>query len=255
MDDDLIFLHGSATPRCNTRVDKHFDGYYTMQYMDRGAIDLSHDDRAWRLEGAWCWTAFPGPRIRFAPAVGTGNWSHRYVAFRGARVGRWIADRLYHREPQAAPDGTTPLFDALLEQSTRGGKWGTLRATNLLEQLLLRLAEARQQPASREPWLETLLARLDRAGEFVPDYEALAGEAGLSLSTLRRKFRAATGTPLHGYVQQCRLAKARHLLGETDWPIKQIAERLGYQDVYFFSRQFRALSGVPPAAFRKSRQG
>jgi len=43
-------------------------------------------------------------------------------------------------------------------------------------------------------------------------------------------------------------------LGETNLPIKEIAERLGYNDVYFFSRQFRKQMGVPPAAYRKSRQ-
>jgi len=51
------------------------------------------------------------------------------------------------------------------------------------------------------------------------------------------------------------VAKARQMLGETELPLKTIADRLGYRDVYFFSRQFRKLSGVPPAAYRRSRQG
>jgi len=47
---DLIFLHGRATPRCDTFVNKYFEGYYTLQYMDRGAVDLWYDDRAYHLE-------------------------------------------------------------------------------------------------------------------------------------------------------------------------------------------------------------
>ncbi len=255
MTDDLVFLHGRATPQCDSRVDKHFEGYHTLQYMDRGAVSLSFGERSFRLEGPWFWPAFPGPRIRFAPAAGTSHWSHRYVAFRGAAVGRWIASKLFPTEPQVALAGSTASFDELLEQTARGGKWGTLRAINLLEQMLIRLAEARQQPSPREAWLDRVMRRIERQAEFTPDYAALAAEADMSLSTLRRRFRAATGLPLHGFAQQCRIARARQLLGDTELPIKQVAERLGYNDVYFFSRQFREASGVPPAAFRRSRQG
>jgi AraC-like DNA-binding protein len=57
------------------------------------------------------------------------------------------------------------------------------------------------------------------------------------------------------YVLQCRANAARQLLTETDLPVKLIARQLGYQDVFFFTRQFRKFTGVPPALYRKSRQG
>jgi transcriptional regulator GlxA family with amidase domain len=53
---------------------------------------------------------------------------------------------------------------------------------------------------------------------------------------------------------QSRIAAARHLLSDTDLPIKQIAARLGYSNVYFFSRQFTAMAGVSPGIYRTSRQ-
>jgi len=59
----------------------------------------------------------------------------------------------------------------------------------------------------------------------------------------------------HAYLLQCRATSARRLLGETDLPIKSIAQQLGYRDVYFFSRQFRQMTGVPPAVYRHSRHG
>jgi len=76
----------------------------------------------------------------------------------------------------------------------------------------------------------------------------------MGLSTLRRRFRQTTGTSIHAYALQCRIAAAREMLGSTDLAIKEVASRLGYTDVYFFTRQFRQLSGVPPAAYRRSRQ-
>ena len=35
----------------------------------------------------------------------------------------------------------------------------------------------------------------------------------------------------------------------------KIAEALGYEDEFYFNRQFAAAVGVPPATFRRSRQG
>jgi transcriptional regulator GlxA family with amidase domain len=87
------------------------------------------------------------------------------------------------------------------------------------------------------------------------DYAGIARKLGMAESTLRRRFREATGVPPHEYVLQARVNEARRLLGETDHPIKRVAQQLGYRDVYFFSRQFRQFAGVPPALYRKSRQG
>lgn len=260
MSADLVFLHSGHSPRCIARVDKRFDGYYTLQFMARGGLELFYDDARQELSGAWFWTAYPGPHIRFHPGAGQRQWEHRYVAFKGPRVNRWIADGLYFEGAQPAPlrDGNETyrvLFDELLAQVRRHDRWGTARATNLLERILLELAEARAQPANREAWLEPVLERLTDPTGFDGDYEALAKDCGFSLSTLRRRFRDATGTALHRYALQCRIGEACSLLGETDLPLKQIAEKLGYSDVFFFTRQFRKVMGVPPGAYRTSAQG
>jgi AraC-like DNA-binding protein len=76
---------------------------------------------------------------------------------------------------------------------------------------------------------------------------------GLSLTALRRRFKEATGMPLHTWVLQHRVAQARTLLSESDLPLKAIALQLGYNNVYFFARQFKQMTGVAPGHYRKSR--
>ena len=44
------------------------------------------------------------------------------------------------------------------------------------------------------------------------------------------------------------------MLGETDWPLKAVAEKLGYNDVVFFAAQFKSIAGVAPGEYLKSRQ-
>jgi transcriptional regulator GlxA family with amidase domain len=171
-------------------------------------------------------------------------------------VQRWIAEGLLLTQPQPIPQKRdfTVIFDELLEHAMRTDRWGNLRAINLLERVLIELAELRAQSPVQAQWLEQLIAELDASETFLPDYQRLAKKLNMSLSTLRRRFKQETGQPLHDFLLHRRLARARALLDETDLPIKKIAEQLGYSDVYFFTRQFHRFLGLPPATFRKIRQ-
>ena len=262
---DLLFLHCGSYPNCAARVEKQFDSYYTLQFLEQGggAVDVWYDNNRSTLDsksGAWFWPAFPGPHIRFHAAEGCPSWRHRYAAFQGPRVARWMAEGIWPTTPQQMPPGDYgERFDALLFllKGATPDPWRSARAANLLEAFLLELAEARATDTagvSESPsWLTAVLAALTTESSL--DYARLAAEMGMAVSTLRRRFRAVTGIPLHEFVLSQRLAKARALLGETDLPIKSVAEKLGYQDVYFFTRQFRLRTGVTPAAYRRSRQG
>jgi AraC-like DNA-binding protein len=261
----LTFLYGESVPRCTHRIDKHFEGYSTLQFMSGGgSVELAVDEREWRLEGRWFWSAYPGPRVRFHVAPGSKAWQHRYIAFRGTLVGRWMDEGLFPIDPQLAPPGRNfgEAFDGLLTHALSGERWNQRRAVHLLEGMLIDLAEDRANVERRPAWLKTVMNRLrdlaarSAGNDTAPlDYDALAAEVDMAGSTLRRRFREATGLAPHQFVLQHRVAEARQMLGETDVPIKSIARQLGYRDVYFFSRQFRQLAGVPPALYRKSRQG
>ena len=257
---ELIFLFGERVPACTHRIDKRFDGYSTLQYMAGGAVDLSVNGRRQQMRGRWFWSAYPGPRIAFGPADGCPAWSHRYLAFAGPLLWRWERDGLFPVPPRPAPGKADHgrRFDELLSLSKLTDRRGHLRAVNALERLLLDLADAPAPDAPPAPWVDAAVAQItawSRDAAAAPDYAALADRLGTSLTTLRRRFAAATGTSLHTYLLQCRAAAAGELLGGTDLPIKAIADRLGYRDVYFFSRQFRQMVGVPPAAYRRTRQG
>ena len=104
-------------------------------------------------------------------------------------------------------------------------------------------------------WLEDLRQAMCDDPCIEPDYAALAARAGISPSTLRRRFRQATGLTPHRYLIAQRCAAARRLLQETDWPLHRIAEELAYRDVYFFSRQFHQVTGLTPGRFRERRSG
>lgn len=86
------------------------------------------------------------------------------------------------------------------------------------------------------------------------EIEELAEMAHLSVPRFRAVFRRVTGLPPHQYIQRLRFELAKGLLERGDEPVKVIAERVGYEDPYLFSRLFTRHVGITPTAYRhKSR--
>lgn len=79
----------------------------------------------------------------------------------------------------------------------------------------------------------------------------LAKEAGYSRSHFSRLFERLTGQTPERYAVHVRLSRASQLLTTTTLPVGEIAERLGYQDIYFFSQQFKKFKGMSPLAWRR----
>lgn len=259
MREDLVILAASNNPVCRQILDKHLVGYATIQFMARGGCQVAYDETWHSLEGAWFFPAHPGPRIRFRPHPGHDCWHHRHIGFGGTLWLRWRNAGIWLETPQPAPRGPDweTFFDEMIGLAARPGELARLRTVNMIESLLLQLADSRSSPEAAPQWLQQTWAHLDFEEDAqwpaAPDYAALARRAGWSEASLRRHFRAHTGTSPHAVFLSNRAAAARRLLGETDVPIKEIATRLGFANVHFFARQFREMTGTTPAAFRRSR--
>jgi AraC-like DNA-binding protein len=251
----IQFLFGQFVPQCNHRIDKYFEDYYVLQFMDGGEVDLRIDSQIFHLTGRWFWSSFPGPKISFHASGDGKTWVHRYLAFRGPAVKQWISEGLFPIFPQQpAPTADyADRFDELLELSRRGDRWGVSRAVLMMETILTELAEARATARAVPSWLEGGLASITALGAEV-DYEKLAKEAGMSTRSFRRRFAEAMGSSPQSYAIACRIGHARQLLGATDLPIKTISQQLGYSDIFFFTRQFKRFAGISPAAYRKTKE-
>jgi AraC-like DNA-binding protein len=261
----IEILFGQRVPRCTHHVDKVYDGYYTLQLADAGRVRLKvgRDDHS--LKAPLIWSCYPGPRITFHPADGTAHWSHRFIAFRGPGVAQWVSDGIFPIQPQH-PRGATRAaracamntlldeFDQMLAASRRADRLGQRIAVHLLEGLLLRIADNHRRTTDQPTWLAKAVELLG-SEDGGQDVASVADQLDMPPSTLRRKFRQLSGMSPRQYLVASRVATAKALLLDTELPIKTIAARAGYRDVFFFSRQFRQQTGQPPAAYRKNREG
>ncbi|MDU0202286.1 MULTISPECIES: response regulator transcription factor [Paenibacillus] len=74
----------------------------------------------------------------------------------------------------------------------------------------------------------------------------------LNPSYLSQLFKQQTGGKFVDYVILMRMEEAKRLLIKTALRVSEIAERLGYGDIAYFSNTFKKLTGSTPLEYRKS---
>lgn len=122
--------------------------------------------------------------------------------------------------------------------------------------LLSVLATARYGTfAARNDPIASAVAHLQRHYSEKVTVNDLAARAGLSPSHFSALFRKATGCGPREYQTRLRMLKCRQLLDTTDLPVSAIARQVGYEDPFYFSRQFRAVHGVTASEHRARAKG
>ena len=95
-----------------------------------------------------------------------------------------------------------------------------------------------------ESWLAQHFRELDAIARVV----ALAR---VPERTLKRRFKAATGSTLIEYLQNLRIEEAKRLLESGPMAVDEISAAVGYADASFFRRLFKRLTGLSPRQYRR----
>ena len=146
----------------------------------------------------------------------------------------------------------------LLAREVGGRGAGSRTAVARLIDLLLIVAIRAWQPEApswlaglHDPVVARALALLhERPGEAWT-LEKLAREVGLSRSALAERFTHFVGEPPVQYLTRWRMQVAARLLADGHAKVATIALQVGYDSEAAFSRAFKKLAGVPPAAWRR----
>lgn len=144
------------------------------------------------------------------------------------------------------------LADRSMACYGRGDALGKEQARQCVQLMLLHLLEEATLPRLSE--VDARVLATVQSIEHDPGatwyLNDLAKNACLSRAQFTRRFAALTGKSPIQFVIHTRLERARQLIAETDMKLGQVADALGYPDVYFFSRQFTRYFGHPPSGAR-----
>lgn len=74
---------------------------------------------------------------------------------------------------------------------------------------------------------------------------------GTNRSSLCKDFKKRTGKSLNGYVIEKKLCEAQRLLKDTDDTITEIADRLNFTSIHYFTAFFKKETGLSPTEYRE----
>ncbi|SKC85479.1 hybrid sensor histidine kinase/response regulator transcription factor [Ohtaekwangia koreensis] len=113
-------------------------------------------------------------------------------------------------------------------------------------------------PTASTPSLnETFLKKAVEAVETNiddPDYnvEKFCRDLGMSQTNLYRKLQSLLGISGNQFIKDIRMKRALQLLSQGQYPVHEIAGKVGFADAKYFSKSFKKQFGVLPSAYSLS---
>lgn len=169
----------------------------------------------------------------------------------------WFVVRGHTMPPLSPLPLTLGLLDRELGDEALGATSATHGLLDALFAFALREIAARENPGM-PGWPQAIADRPIRQvlglmhGNLGHGWtlDELGREVGLSRSALAERFRSAMGdTPLN-HLRTLRMQKAMQLLADTRQTLEQVAQAVGYQDAFGFSKVFKRTTGQSPRQFR-----
>ncbi len=74
----------------------------------------------------------------------------------------------------------------------------------------------------------------------------------LSESSLQKLFQNKVGMGAMQYFQRLKIDRAKELIREKQLNFSEISDRLGFSSIHYFSRRFKAISGMTPSEYAAS---
>lgn len=181
---------------------------------------------------------------------------HLFIAFTGKK-----AAALFERSTLLANGvieiANLPDIDFLMQTIIKKGLAGSTYSNDLcnhyLHLLLLELSEQapliHETSASMNTFLECKRF-IEENYSWLLSAKVVADECNISLRHLTRIFKQYGEQPPHEYITRLKMNKARVLLASSNDSVKSIASKIGYEDPYHFSRNFKKYYLVSPKQFR-----
>lgn len=181
-------------------------------------------------------------------------WCHFHASFDGRDIYRNLGLPLTVRTENIELVGT--LFDKMIEELKRDGLTSRLRVKAAILELISSYLEAippivgKAYPSQEMQKIDTILKYIDDHLADNITVEDLARQVYLHPNYFIVFFKAMMGHSPIQYVNLQRMETAKSLLLLPECNVSDVAARVGMQ-IYYFSRMFKAHTGLAPSRYRK----
>ena len=190
----------------------------------------------------------PAPRFFSSEAVAVADFDwiegNTLLVPNATQLGEWL-EELIQAWNSGAPVDAVICQGLLLRLLAALPRWPGTRIAN-------QTAEPTGSWTDQMRFEEAVRAIESRYRDFTLKASDVAEACSMSVSSLYKLFARHVGvTPKH-FIQKYRCDRARERISHSLTPLSQIAEEVGYPDLYAFSRVFKRITGRPPSTCRDS---
>ncbi|MBI2513152.1 MAG: helix-turn-helix transcriptional regulator [Opitutae bacterium] len=205
---------------------------------------------------------FPEIAHAYGPVAG-GEWTQVYFVFDGPQFQLWRGQGLLAPERPVlrlgSPDYWRRRLHEVVKSEPLHRAGAPLRAMGRFLQVVLEMvavdAENVRQ-AGRDAWLEKSLRLLGERGPAGwPAPQDVAQQVGLSYENFRKRFTQLTNESPGRFQKRRRLEWACAAIYHGELSLKEIADALGFCDVFHFSKAFKQEIGYTPSDYRQRVRG
>lgn len=254
--------------------------FWEILYVDKGEVEVMADDVGYRLRQGQMIFHKPNEFHNvFANGVVAPNLvvvsfectSPAMSYFEGKVILAGEDEReLIARIIKEARDAfSSPLNDpdlAKLERATSSAFGSEQMIEILLSQMLIRLVrrgvvEAKEVKISSSVKLRSdndlvkrIIAYMEENAAGNLTFSQVCRFSAQSATNLKTIFKSVTGRGVMEYYRSIKIEVAKTMLREGNGNITQIADKLGYASVHYFSRYFKQMTGMTPSEYTLSIQ-
>lgn len=140
------------------------------------------------------------------------------------------------------------LLKELVEEMVYGGE---ARRNTLLNVVIDLFAESGRVDDGGNKVIQDVAQYVKQNPHLTFSVSDLAKKCGCSDSHFRAIFRKEMGVSPKSYIKKTKMDYAVRLMRDENMMVKQVADILGYNDIYEFSKQFKTVYGKPPTKLVK----
>lgn len=184
---------------------------------------------------------------------------HIFVAFRGSKAAELMKISNISQKGALEPADTEcaiELIEALLRNGIIKTEYSQELCHSYLRCLLLEQACHFDGSDCKQTLSETTYQRckkfIDENFSNILFISKAADECGIDIRYMSSLFKKHGHITPHQYLMRLKMNKAAILLLTSNLSIKRLAETVGFQDPYHFSRNFKKVHGVSPYYYRQS---
>lgn len=228
---------------------------YYMMYVIKGSMNIEFGDYAGVINAGELLVMRPGTKYRYRSEKGSGL-NYLWLHFTGYEAEKTV-------EKASVPlnkicfcgniGSVIECWKRLYTEFILNDEHFEEATILILKEILIAFSRAVNNKRKKNRLLKSTMYIHENYQKKI-NIEALALMENLSLSHYRALFTQMFGESPVEYIISRRIDAAIYMLESSDKKLSEISSLVGYNDVYYFGRQFKRKIGVSPGKYRKQKQ-